>query len=167
MSDVSLSWQNEGKGGHNYWNNDIRPGRDLWGFWEMLNGCWWANKEQLITPFRSPLWMSKNFPLHIKVHMLCSFECLKGITSRSLPALYVYSCFPWRAAAIYNQCVQKHCYPKSWITIATTASFSFFLFESLQEDNWLTLGGVGLGGRESGRDVKCYRNSWLKRGSGR
>lgn len=53
-----------------------------------------------------------------------------------------------------------------------------FLFNSLQEEEeeesrppapWLTLGWRGLwaGGREQGRAVKCYRNSWLKRGNGR
>lgn len=41
--------------------------------------------------------------------------------------------------------------------------------ESRSAVHWLTLGGVGCraGGRERGRTVKCYRNSWLKRGNGR
>lgn len=51
----------------------------------------------------------------------------------------------------------------------------YFSSDSLQEEeswppaDWLRLGGVGCvaGGRERGRAVKCYRNSWLKRGNGR
>lgn len=41
--------------------------------------------------------------------------------------------------------------------------------ESRPPADWLMLGGVGwqAGGRERGRAVKCYRNSWLKRGNGR
>lgn len=52
--------------------------------------------------------------------------------------------------------------------------FSTFFSDYLQEQEsrppacWLTTAWRGLhGGREQGRAVKCYRNSWLKRGNGR
>lgn len=68
---------------------------------------------------------------------------------------------------------------ESWSLLRSAAFslvfFSFFLTLYKKKKSHghllfgLALGGVGCaaGGRERGRTVKCYRNSWLKRGNGR
>lgn len=100
--------------------------------------------------------------------------------------LGVYSHFPWSvslhlfmitACSLYrNNCtVTRRAESLSLLQpIAPLFSCLFFLYKKTGVTAtcglvYTLVGGVGreVGGREQGRAVKCYRNSWLKRGNDR
>lgn len=126
-----------------------------------------------------PLWTSyiKGFRFSSNNSLACS-------------CLGVYSHFPWSVVSLYlfmitarsmctetmGQLLEELNHNSSFSLLHFLKPFFSISCDSLQEEeeswplaDWLTLGGVGCesGGRERGRAVKCYRNSWLKRGNGR
>ena len=113
-----------------------------------------------------------------------------GTDSPACSCLGVYSHFPWSVVSLYLFMITARSVCTETIVLLPEGlnhdpSFSllllikpsfYFSSGSLQEEeeswppaDWLRLGGVGCeaGGRERGRAVKCYRNSWQKRGNGR
>lgn len=102
---------------------------------------------------------------------LLMFGCLFSLSLKCCLTVPIYDNRPLNVYR--NNCTVTR-RAESWSLLEPV--FSLFS-DSLQEEeeesrppgDWLTLGGVGCeaGGRERGRAVKCYRNSWLKRGNGR
>ncbi len=105
------------------------------------------------------------------------FGCLFSLSLKCCLTVPIYDNRPLNVYR--NNCTVTR-RAESWSLLQPVAFFSSLFFlslsDSLQEEeesrppaDWLTLGGVGCeaGGRERGRAVKCYRNSWLKRGNGR
>lgn len=108
------------------------------------------------------------------------------MTPFACSCLGVYSHFPWSVVSLYLFMITARSVCIETITLLLEElnhdhSFSLLAFsqpfDSLTRRRRVTatcrlvntLGGVGCeaGGRERGRAVKCYRNSWLKRGNGR